>query len=332
MKKRGSGKIFVGVALGLFVVAIVFLVVGLSFTVKGITDAIVIRDPSAILASEGVTDGRPVLVPTLYRDLDGDGVLRGEEVFAEKNLGDLMTWFSMIDEVNPSYTGDLRLDYKADGAEFSYSEEKLYPLSDTAASYENSVFGGDDVGMGSHNRLFAMTFGIPFTVLSSGDEMFEVNAKGNTLVFVDDKLVIDIDGLNRPMTGVLRIHGNGEVFTSINGGAMTYSGVDVARDKSAIIKVFHLVGEAEEAIFNMKFAGMSPILSNMSQGGSSIHLAYDPSGPPSVTTLGVSKIYKAGNAKDLIIVATVEGTALAISLVVIVGVIKKQKKKRIQLN
>ena len=141
--------------------------------------------------------------------------------------------------------------------------------------------------------------------------------------------MINIEGSDRAATGVLKINENGEIYTSVNGGATTYSGVGVVRDKSAIIKVFNLYKESGESIFNMRFAGMSPILSNMSQSGNSIYLAYDPSGPLSITSPGVGKIYKVGNAKEPIIVATIEGTALAVFLVVTVSIIKKQKKNRI---
>lgn len=331
-KKRGSGKVFVGISFGFFSVAIIFLIVGLAYTVKGISEAIVIRDPSAILASEGVVGGRPVVVPVLYRDLDDGNVSQGEELFASKDLDSLTEWFAVMNEAIPGYNSIFRLNYKEDGAEFSFYDDEFYPLDEDTTLSGDVALGDDVTDVDRYNHLFAMSYGVPIAVLSSGDEKYEITADDNTLVFVDDKLVIDIDGADELVTGVLQIHENGEVYVGTKGEAMAYSGVNVVRDKNAVIRVLHLDKNPGSSVFKMKIAGMSPVLSVSDMkysGDDSVRVAYDPSGPTSITSHGISKIFKASNAKELIVLATVEGTVLVVFLVVAVSIIKKQKKKRL---
>lgn len=330
------------ISVGLFVVALVFLVVGLSHTIGEIAEAVVIRDPSVILESEGISDGRPVSVPVLYRDLDDSGIFQSEAAFAKKDLNGITDWFLMVDETNPNYVGDIRLDYKADGAEFSFYKEQFYPLDEaTATDYaagnsvaKNDAAGGDvvlDEEATERNHLFAMAYGIPFTVLSSGDETFEVNADDNTLVFVNDTLVIDMDGNGEPATGVLKIQENGEVYVSMDGSTMADSGVNVTRDDSAIIRVFHLDKDPGRSVFNMKFAGLSPTLSvsNMKYSGDdSARVAYDPLALSTTLSSGVGKVFRASNAKNLIILATLEGAALMVFMFVTLSIMRGHKKKK----
>ena len=315
--KRGSGKVVVGVVLGFFAIAIIFLIVGLACTIKEIPESIISRNPSAILASEGIVEGRPVMVPVLYRDFGEDNIFQGEESFASKDLGGLTEWFMELDETIPSYSSDIWLNYKANEAEFSFFDDEFYPLDDDT---------------GEHNQMFAMYFGIPITVLSSGDEVFELEADDDTLVFVDDKLVLGMDGIDGLVSGALQIHENGDIYVGVNNETMTYSGVSVARDKGVVIRVFHLDKNLDESVFKMKFAGMSPVLSVSDMkysGDDSVRVAYDPSGPIPVTASGVGKVFRASNAKELIILATVEGAVLVVFLVVMVNIIKKQKKKKL---
>ncbi len=354
-KKRASGKMVVGVSLGFFVVALAFLVVGLSHTIKEITEAVIVRDPAVILASEGVPDGRPVQTPVSYRDLDSDNMPLAEEKFAEKNLDNLIGWFSAMSKTNSNSTSSIRLNYKADGAEFSFCEDQFYPLDEAALTDEAALMGGttednavennvaknvansandgtvsSEGAVGEHNRLFAMAYGVPITVLASGDEFFEVNTDDATLVFVNDNLVIDLDGEGEPLTGALQIYENGEIYVSADGGAMTYSGVSVKQDDSAIIRVFHLDEGLGESIFELRFAGMSPTLlvSSMTYNDDDdVRIAYDPSGLSTTLSSGISKVFKASNAKNLIIMATLEGAALMVFMFVTLSIIRGHKKK-----
>lgn len=71
-KKRVNGKVLGGIAVGAFSLALIFSIVGLSNTVEEIDEVSIAETPSAILASAGVAEGRPVSVPVLFYDQKED--------------------------------------------------------------------------------------------------------------------------------------------------------------------------------------------------------------------------------------------------------------------
>ncbi|MBR3139107.1 hypothetical protein IKG38_03845 [Candidatus Saccharibacteria bacterium] len=351
-KKRKNGKKFGIIALSAFVVAVLLSVFSLSHTVKEISEVAVSKTPTAILASAGVSEGRSVNVPVLYYDQKADACVnlydlnlkgalesrqfewsecgylnkqieqglvefelneqflpvgKSGELTPNRGLGDITRWFSAVDGKSASYTGTIRLDYKADGAVFSFYKDEFYPLNDAEFSK------GDFVNKDGRNHLFAMNFAVPFTPLLSGDETFTINADDDTFVFVGNKLTIDMGGVHDATTGVFQIHENGEVYTSVDGETMAYSGVNVGKDEGSIIRIFHADRDSNDSKFNVNFSGMNLALVDTKladSGEDEIQVAYDPADPSYVAPLGESRVFKPSSTKGLIIVATIEGAVL----------------------
>ena len=370
-KKRVNGKVLGGIAVGAFSLALIFSIVGLSNTVEEIDEVSIAETPSAILASAGVAEGRPVSVPVLFYDQKEDEcvnlydlskkdlleqrqfewtecyylssayeqgmvdfelndqslpVVSSGELTPNRGLSDTTRWFSVVDGKSASYTGDIQLDYDADTAEFSFYKEEFYPLD--KAEFSKS----DKVNRDGHNHLFTMNFAVPFTVLSNGCEAFDVIADDDTFVFVGNKLVLDMGGIHDPMTGVFEIHENGEVYVSVNGETMAYSGVNVTKGESSIVRIFHADRDSRNSTFNVRFIAMNLAVVNSElankEGG--LQVAYDPSDPMYVAPLGESKVFKPSGAKGLIVVATIEGAALiafSIFAVLSVKVFIKRKNR-----
>ena len=370
-KKRKNGKLFGIIALSAFVVAVLLSIFSLSNTVREISEVAISKTPTAILANAGVSEGRSVAVPVLYYDQKADtcvnlydlsvrealesrqfewtkcGYLNKQieqglvgfelneqflpvgqkgELTPNRGLGDITRWFSVVDGQSASYTGTIRLDYQADGAVFSYYKSAFYPLDE--AEFSKGDFVNDD----GHNHLFTMSFAVPFTALLSGDETFMINADDDTFVFVGNKLVIDMGGVHDARTGMFQIHENGEIYTSVDGESMAYSGVNVGNDEGSIVRVYHADRDSVDSTFNVRFSGMNLALVDTKladNGEDNIQVAYNPEDPSYVAPLGESRIFKPSSSKGLIIVATIEGAVLvafSIFTAIMIKLLMKSKK------
>ena len=357
-------RVLGGVALAGFVGAVLFAIFSMSNTVKEISEIAVSKTPTAILASAGVQDGRVVSVPVLYYDQRADEcvnlydlekksvlesrqfewseceyhnkqvesglvgfelgsdylpVAQSGQLLPDRGLDDMTRWFSTVEGKSASYAGTLKFNYQAEGAEFSFYKSEFYPLDEAEFSK------GDYVNSDGHNHLFTMSFAVPFTPLFSGEEVFEVNADDDTFVFVGDKLVLDMGGVHGAVTGMFQIHEDGEIYSSVGGEDLAYSGVTIAGDDGSIVRVFHADRDSEDSVFNAKFAGMNLTLVDTKlaeDGEDAIQVAYDPSDPSYVAPLGESVVFKPSGTKGLIIVATIEGAVLVVFSVFTVLMVK----------
>lgn len=349
-----NARIFGAVALAAFGIAVFFCIFSLSNTVKEISEIAISKTPTAILASAGVMEGRKISVPVLYYDQRADECVNiynnaakdalerrqfewssceyhnkqietglvafelddkylpigvGGQMLPNRGMKDISHWFSAVDGKSASYTGNLQFDYSSDGAEFSFYKEMFYPLDDVEFSQ------GDFVNKDGHNHLFTMNFAVPFTALLSGDERFEITADDDTFVFVGNKLVIDMGGVHDAKTGVFQISENGDIYSSVDGVDLAYSGVSIDAQNGAIVRIFHADRDSSESVFNVKFSGMnlSVVDTKVAKDGSDeITVAYDPTNPSYVAPLGESVVFKPSGTKGLIIMATVEGAVLIV--------------------
>lgn len=353
-KKNMKVRIFGGVAFGAFALALFLSILSLSNTVKEISEVAISKSPTAILASSGVSDGRAISVPVLYYDQKMDECVNiydsgmhqavisrqfewsecnylyqeleqgivdfelndeylpvaiGGKVLTNRGLSDMTRWFSAVEGKSSSYAGTIKLEYSANDAVFSFSKKDFYPLDEAEFSKD------DTVNNDGHNHLFTMNFAVPFTTLLSGDETFEVQADDDTFVFVGDKLVLDMGGIHKPITGIFTINSKGEIYNSIGGETLAYSGVNVDKDSSSIVRIFHADRDSSESTFSVRFTGMNLAVVDTKvaeNGEDGIQVAYDPTDPSYVAPLGESVVFTPSNSKGLIIIATVEGAMLIV--------------------
>lgn len=362
MKQKKNKSRFLGwVMLGVFSVGMIVSVLGLSNTINEISDKTIAKTPDAVLASVGVSEEKTISVPVLYYDQRMDGCVNLydagsrnilyarqfewseceyynkelEQGLVEFQLGEdylpvstgtgrltanrglnFERWFSAVDGKSASYAGTLGMRYKKDGAEFSFSEDEFYPLDEVEFSK------GDIVNRDGHNHLFTMDFAVPFVVLGSGAEEFEIMADDDTFVFVGDKLVLDMGGVHEAMGGRFVIHSDGEIYTGVNGEDLAYSGVSVAKGSSSIVRVYHADRDSESSSLKIRFSEMN--LGVMNTGLASVdggvQIAYDPSDPTYVAPLGEVSVFRPDSTKGLIIMATIEGVIMVVAAVLIVSV------------
>lgn len=360
-QRKNKSRLFGGIALGILVVGMMLAVFGLSTTVSEIANKAVSKTPDAILASAGVSEDKLISVPVIYYDQKMDecvnlyevslkGVLEArqfewtsceyynkqvEQGLVEFGLGedylpvatgagkltsnkgiDTARWFRAVDEKSASYAGVLEMRYEASGAKFVFGSENFYPLD----GIEFSV--GDKVNSDGHNHLFTMNFAVPFTVLGSGEESFEIMADDDTFVFVGDKLVLDMGGIHDATIGRFVIHENGEIYAGIDYEDLAYSGVSVGVGEGSIVRIYHADRDSKDSTFNVEFDGMNLSVTNteLAQGGSGVQIAYDPSDPTYVAPLGESSVFRPDSTKGLMIVATIEGVVVVLAAVLTVSV------------
>ncbi|MBR2640950.1 hypothetical protein IKD49_00615, partial [Candidatus Saccharibacteria bacterium] len=108
---------------------------------------------------------------------------------------------------------------------------------------------------------------------------------------------------------------NGDIYSSVDGVDLAYSGVSIDAQNGAIVRIFHADRDSSESVFNVKFSGMnlSVVDTKVAKDGSDeITVAYDPTNPSYVAPLGESVVFKPSGTKGLIIMATVEGAVLIV--------------------
>lgn len=372
-KKNNKSQLFGGVALFVLVLGAVLAIVGFSNTVGEIADKAISKTPDAILASAGVSEEKLVSVPVLYYDQKSDDCVNlydtglSKAVYARQfewtscgyynkeleqrlvefelsedylpvatgagrltaNRGvDIAQWFKAVDGKSVSYAGTLGMKYVANGAEFIFEAEEFYPLDEVE-------FGkSETVNIDGHNHLFTMNFAVPFKVLASGEESFEVAADDDTFVFVGNRLVLDMGGVHDKIIGRFVIRENGEIYAGVDGESLAYSGVNVAEGDGSIVRIYHADRDSADSTFNVKFSGMNlsvtdaKLADNNSDDG--VQIAYDPSDPTYVAPLGESSVFRPDSTKGLIVMATIEGVMVVVVAVLVVSVARFMVKQKVE--
>lgn len=365
--------VFGVMSVGTFAVVLGLLFWGLSSTIGRMEQEAISKAPEAILASAGVSEEREVLMPVSYYDQRSDECVdlydatQSEALYRRqfgwencgyyhkeiekgmvdyelnedylpsftagnltpnRGLGDVNRWFAAVEGKSASYIGALKMEYSADGAVFSFARDEFYPLDDAKFS------DGDVVNMDGHNHLFTMGFAVPFTVLASGEESFEVEADDDTFVFVGDKLAIDMGGIHDASIGRFVIRENGEVYAASGDEEVAYTGITLNKDSGSMVRIFHADRDADDSVFNIKFAGMNLTIvdTKMAENGKgdSMQIAYDPTNATYEAPLGQSVIVKPDNTRGYMIIAMIEGVMVVVFsvLTVIAAKIVVDRKKQ----
>lgn len=245
---------------------------------------------------------------------------------SNQGLNNLDGWFEAVDGKSANYTGALKLEYQADGAEFVFHHDDFYPLD--GAEFSN----GDVVNNDGHNHLFTMSFAAPFAVLGSGEEGFAIRADDDTFVFVGNKLVIDMGGIHDAKVGRFTINNEGEVYSAVDDEDLAYSGVKLNPGDSSIVRIFHADRDSKSSVFEVKFVGMNLTitdakLANREEDG--VQIAYDPTDPSYVAPLGETSVVKPDGTKGFIAMATIEGVMVVVFAVLIAAAIRSVVRRRL---
>ena len=357
-KKSRNYRVFGVASLVIFGVSLGLLSVGMANTIGGVKRVAVNKTPEAILASAGVSEEKDIYLSVAYYDQKADDcaniysetekaekrqfewescgyynkavetglvdcalneehlpVLKGGKLLSNKGLTDTERWFHQVEGESASYIGALKLEYQAEGAKFYFANRDFYPVDKAEFS------GGDAVNKDGHNHLFTMNFAVPFTVLASGEENFEIAADDDTFVFVGDKLVLDMGGVHDSVRGRFAINGEGEVYAGVGDEELAYSGVKLTEGEGEMIRIFHADRDARESRFEMGLAGMNLNIVNTQLAeegnGDSMQIAYDPTNPSYEAPLGRSVVIEADNTKGLVTLVTVEGVLVVVFAVLV---------------
>lgn len=344
----------------------------LSKTVSEISDATIAATPEAVLASAGVEENAEINLPVTYFDQKADECVnlydakasqgtagrqfewtncgykykeleqglveyslsdnylpvgKDGKLIPNKNLKDMDRWFSAVEGKSKEYAGTIKLKYKKNEIpEFSYVNGQFYPLDEVEFSK------GDTINSDGHNHLFTMSLAIPFAVLASGEEEFEIAADDDTFVFVGNDLAIDMGGIHEATTGKLMINEKGEIYTAVGEEEFAYSGIQKTKGEGAIIRIFHADRDSESSAFKMILKGMSLHVTEAKIAGTDgVQIAYDPKNPSYMAPLGESSVYQPNGTKGYMIIATVEGVLVAvfaIALVILAGPAIKNRIER----
>ncbi len=371
MKKKQKSRKLGVVALIAFTSAMILAVVGMSSTMNTIDKIAISKSPSAILASAGLSEGENVYLSVAYFDQKSDECVNvyddnTNEALAQRQfewskcnylnneierglvdyelneeylpvatgrgklipnvgLSNFDRWFDNVEEKSESYTGVLKLEYKADGAEFAFHHDEFYPLDGAKFSE------GDFVNEDGHNHLFTMNMAVPFMVLATGEESFEIEADDDTFVFVGNKLAIDMGGIHDVTAGRFMINENGEVYTGIGEQDLAYSGITLGKNESSIVRVFHADRDSANSVFDIVFRGMNLTITDAklaNRKGDGVQIAYDPTDPSYVAPLGETSVVKPDGTKGYIIMATIEGMMIIIfSLLMAVAIHNVVRRK-----
>ena len=369
-KKNNNYRFFGMVSLAIFGVALVLLALGMANTIGGVKRGAIEKTPEAILANAGVSEEKDIFLSVAYYDQHADDcvniyddangaakrqfewedcsyynkavetglvgyelngehlpVLKAGRLLSNRGLADTERWFHQVEGKSASYIGALKLEYIAEGAKFYFANQNFYPVDKAEFS------SGDAVNKDGHNHLFTMNFAVPFTVLASGEENFEIAADDDTFVFVGDKLVLDMGGIHNAIRGRFLIREDGEVYSGVGDEELAYTGVTLTKGEGAMIRVFHADRDASESKFELGAAGMNLNIVNTKLAengdGDSMQIAYDPTNPGYEAPLGQSVVIQPDNTKGLVILATVEGVLVVIFAVLVVIAAKMVIRQKI---
>lgn len=351
-KQKQKARMFGIVSLAVFVGAMLLIVFAMSKTIAEVREVAVSNSSDIILANAGLKENEGVNLQVSYFDQRADEcvnvyddtqmallkerqfgwfecgyynerleqgmvgfelderylpIAKGGDLITNRGLSDMSRWFSEVEGKSKAFIGTIRLDYNSEDTSFSFHQNSFYPLD--KVEYDKSEIVNKD----GHNHLFTMNFAVPFTVLANANESFMVTADDDTFVYVGDKLVLDMGGIHDAMSGEVAILDNGEVHSGIGGAELAYSGVNVQRGDSSIVRVFHADRNEEDSVFKMTFVGMNlgvvdTRLADGDDGG--VQIAYDPNDPSYVAPLGESSVVKPDTTKGYAILATIEGVVV----------------------
>lgn len=231
-------------------------------------------------------------------------VTKGGEALPNRGL-DFDRWFAEVEGESKFYAGMLNLGYNTETASFEYGNEAFYPLNEIAGVSKT------DVNADGNNHLFTVSFGVPFRVLKSGEEEFEIFADDDTWVFVNDRLVLDMGGIHDIMGAKLKINEEGEVYAAVGDIDLAYSGVRLD-ENSAVIRVFHADRDSYDSVFKVRFTNMVLNITNenIAKRDGGVELAYDPTDPSYVAPLGESITVKPDNRRMLAVKMIVQMVAV----------------------
>ena len=359
------------VIIGLLVVGLFFTVFGLSKTITSVDEIAISKTPEAILASAGVSEENSISLPVAYFDQKADPcinmfdfntakdlknrqfewsscdyfnkqieqglvdyelgenylpIAKGGELAPNRGLTNIDRWFSAVEGKSKAYSGTLDLKYKSDSAEFSFASDEFYPLDEVNFSE------GDVVNSDKHNHLFTMSFAIPFTVMASGDEVFEIVADDDTFVFLGNDLVIDMGGVHEATNGKFVIHENGEVYAATENMELAYTGVNVQKGDGLAVRIFHADRDSADSVFKIRFAEMSLniVQTELADAKTGVQVAYDPTDPSYIGPLGQSSVVRPDSTKGYIVIATVEGVMIVILAIFLAAITRSVVKQRIE--
>lgn len=358
-KKMGKMRIFGVAAILAFSIVLVFLALGLGSTIGGIKNEAISRSPDAILANAGLNEDKDVFLTAVYMDQKADECVnmyetaqsqllkkrqfewsgceyhnkevekglvsfelndnlfpdfRAGKLTPNRGLDDAARWFTAVEGKSASFLGTLGLKFEKEGSQFYFYREQFYPLDEVKFS------DGDVTNKDGHNHLFTMSFAVPFTVLKNGGERFEVTADDDTFIYVGDKLAIDMGGVHDVMTGAFEIHDDGEVYASITGEDMAFTGIRLTQGDGSIIRVFHADRDSDDSVFGVRFSGMNIGVvdnSKLARDNNGVQIAYDPTDPSYEAPLGQSVAVQPDNTRGLIIMATIEGVMVVVFAVLV---------------
>lgn len=145
-------------------------------------------------------------------------------------------WFGEKEGESRAVASTLDLKYDTKLVNFSYNNDEFYP------------FGRD--------RLFTLNLNIPIKILSEGREGFTIIADDDTWVYIDDKIVLDMGGIHKAISGEFVIHDDGEVYSAVGNEDLGYSGVRLVKNEGAVIRIFHANRDSKESVFRLSFSNM----------------------------------------------------------------------------
>lgn len=252
-------------------------------------------------------------------------VARAGELTSNRGLN-FDRWFNLVDGKSSGYTGALKMDYKEDGAVFSFHQRNFYPLDEVDFS------AGDYVNDDGHNHLFTMNFAVPFTAMANGNESFEITADDDTFVFVGDRLVLDMGGVHEPTTGSFAINDKGMIFAAVGQEQFTYSGVTINAGDNSLVRIFHADRDSAESVFGIKLSGMNLSITETKladRQDEGVQIAYDPTDPTYVAPLGESSVVEPNKTKDYIVIATIEGVMVIVFAVLMSIAVRGMVKRKL---
>ena len=338
--------------LAVLVVVAGMAIFGLSSTVAEIGEEVISETPEAVLAKAGVEDLSEVSLPIAYFDQKEDACvnlyeesLRGalaqrqfewtscgydkQEIekgmvdyylgddylpvaiggwlTSNKGLSNMSRWFKAVEGKSKNVPGYLKLKYIAKEMAFSYENDEFYPIDDVEFS------NGDNMNKDGHNHLFTMNFAVPIKIQNNGKERVMVAADDDTFIFFNNTLVADMGGIHAETVAEIWINEMGEVYASVDGEELAFSGVKVSAEDDALIRVFHADRDARNSTFKIKLSGLEPKVMDTKiadEGG--VQVAYDPNDPLHAQPLGVSTNVAPEMRDKYVVIATVYGFLIVV--------------------
>jgi hypothetical protein len=108
-------------------------------------------------------------------------------------------------------------------------------------------------------------------------------------------------GVHDTISGNFIINEDGEVYASVNGEDLAFTGVKLKSGESSIVRIFHADRNGISSEFNLDFVNMLLNITNTSiaseNGG--VEVAYDPTNPSYIAPLGESLTVRPDNRKAL---------------------------------